>query len=127
VSGRLVALLVGDRTPKRWVSTWRTAADAVGAEIVVVGPRFGVLDGGVAVDRSVHITDPVEYDGVVLAAPADAGLATFVQEAYRHHKTVALLEPGTPDELGIDPGAEGVTDDAGAFFEALTLHRHWER
>ncbi len=94
---------------------------------MVVGPHLGTLEGNVAVDRTVHITDPVEYDGVVLAAEADEALALFVQEAYRHHKTIGFVDAADPAALGIDTEAAGVADSPGAFFDALARHRHWDR
>jgi catalase len=127
VNGRIVAVLVAEATPNRVVSAWRTAADPLGVEIVVVGPHFGTLGGGVAVDRSLHITDPVEYDGVVLAGDPDAGMGMFVQEAFRHHKTVAILDAHWAEPLGIDLDRAGVTSTPEAFLDALALHRHWNR
>jgi catalase len=127
VAGRVIALLAGDDTTTRTVSTWRTAGDALGVEVVVVGPHFGSLEHGVVVDRSVHVTDPVEYDGVALATEPDPGLGVFVQEMYRHHKTIALLDGAWAEVLGLEVGAQGVTGSPGDFFEALALHRHWER
>ncbi len=127
VAGRMVAVLVGDTTAKRTVAAWRAAADPLGVEIVTVGPHFGTLDGNVTVDRTIHITDPVEYDGVVLAAPADEAMAMFVQEAYRHHKTVGLADPAAGDAIGIDPDGPGVSESPASFFDDLALHRHWDR
>jgi catalase len=127
VEGRVVALLVDDATTTRTVSAWRIAADPLGVEIVTVGPHLGKLERGVAVDRSFHITDPVEYDGVVLAAALDEAIAAFVQEAFRHHKPVALVDAGAGDLVGIAPDAAGVTADPEAFLADLALHRHWAR
>jgi catalase len=127
VAGRVVAVLVGDATPKRTITAWRTAADPLGVEIVAVGPHLGTLSGNVEVDRSIHITDPVEYDGVVLATESDETVAAFVQEAYRHHKTIAILDADAITALGIAAEADGVVDSAAAFFEALARHRHWSR
>lgn len=125
--GRVVALLVDDATTTRTVSAWRNAADPLGVEIVTVGPHLGKLERGVAVDRTLHITDPVEYDGVVLAAAPDEAIAAFVQEAFRHHKPVALVDAGALDLVGIPAGAAGVSDAPEAFFDDLALHRHWAR
>ncbi len=77
-------------------------------------------------DQTVHITDPVECDGVVLAAEPDDAMGVFVQEAYRHHKTVSL-SPANSAVLGIDVAEAGVETDPEAFFDALALHRHWDR
>lgn len=127
VAGRVVAVIADDATTSRAVSGWRTAADPMGVEVVVVGPHLGKLDKGVAVDRSLHITDPVEYDGVVLACKPDEAIAAFVQEAYRHHKPVALTDATWAEPTGVDVEAAGVASDPDAFFEALALHRHWDR
>ncbi len=130
VDGRKLGLLVADDTSPAVVDRWRAAADPLGVEVVVVGPRFGTLAGGVEVDRSLHITHSTEYDAVVLAAPPDAGMAVVVQEAYRHHKTVgadASLGPDVLTSLGIDPSSPGVEADPDAFFDAMGLHRHWDR
>jgi len=127
VDGRIVAVLVDNPTTTRTVGAWRTAADPLGVEIVAVGPHLGKLDKGVAVDRSLHITDPVEYDGVILACEPDEAIAAFVQEAYRHHKTVAITDASWADAIGIDPEEEGVASDPDAFFAGLARHRHWAR
>ena len=127
VAGRIIALLVGDDTPTRTVSAWRSAADALDVEVVVVGPHLGKLDRGVVVDRSVHITDPVEYDGVALATEPDPTLGVFVQEMYRHHKTVAVLDAAWAETLALEVASPGVAGSPSEFFDALALHRHWER
>ena len=127
VDGRQVAVLVGDATTTRVVNVWRKAADPLGVEIIVVGPHLGKLEGGVPVDRTVHITDPVEYDGIVLAADPDEAMGLFVQEAYRHHKTIGLVGPGATADLGIATDAEGVAGDPEEFFGQLANHRHWNR
>jgi catalase len=127
VSGRQVAVLVGDTTATRVVSGWRAAADPLGAEVIVVGPHLGKLERGVTVDRTVHITQAVEYDGVVLATEPDEAMARFVQEAYRHHKTIGLVDPSWAGPVGVDPTADGVEAGPAEFLEALALHRHWNR
>jgi catalase len=130
VEGRKLAVLVDDDTPAAVVDTWRGVADPLGVEVITVGPRFGVLGGGVAVDRSLHVTHSTEYDAVVLAARPDAGMAVLVQEAYRHHKTVGSSAPLDEDALaplGIDVGSPGVERDPDALLTAMGLHRHWDR
>jgi len=127
LAGRQVAVLVTDATPKRTISAWRATAEAEGFELVAVGPHFGTLVKGVAVDRSLHITQPVEYDAVVLAGEPDEAMAAFVQEAYRHHKTVAMTNPAFGAALGIDPASPGVVKTTEEFVEALSAHRHWDR
>ena len=127
IAGRQVAILVDDTTPNRLLNRWREAADPSGVEIVIVGPHLGKLDKGAVVDRTIHITDPVEYDGVVLAADPDEAMGAFIQEAYRHHKTVALTSPAQEAATGIGLSGEGVESEPDAFLASLALHRHWNR
>ena len=84
------------------------------------------LAKGAEVDRSIHITDPVEYDGVVVATDPDETVAAFAQEAYRHHKTIGVVA-GDPVALGFEPEDPGVQGGPDGFFGALALHRHWDR
>jgi len=127
IAGRTIGVIVDDATRNHVVSAWRSAADPFGVELIVIGPHLGKLAGGVAVDRSLHITDAVEYDGVVLATAPDAGIGAFVQEAFRHHKTIAILDPTWLEPLGIESAQPGVADTPEPFFDALALHRHWNR
>jgi hypothetical protein len=99
----------------------------LGIELITVGPHLGRLGGNATADRSIHITDPVEYDGVIVAATPDPAMAVFVQEAYRHHKTLGFTVAGAADAVGVAPDAAGVSDSAAAFFDALAQHRHWDR
>lgn len=127
IDGREVARLIGDETTPDVVDAWRAAADPAGVEIVAVGPRFGVLAGGAEADRTVHTTSSVEYDGVVLAAEAHEGLTMFVQEAYRHHKTVGAIDEAMLGPLGVAQSAPGVESDPATFMVAMGWHRHWDR
>jgi catalase len=127
VAGRQVAVLVGEGTTARALTDWRKAADPLGVEIVAVGPRLGKLDKGAVADRTVHITQSVEYDGVVLLAEPDEAMAMFVQEAYRHHKTVGLAPGSGAAVAGVDADSAGVATGPAEFFDALALHRHWAR
>ncbi len=127
VAGRVVAVLVDDDTPARTVNAYRAAADPLGVEVIVIGPHFGKLASGLAIDRSAHISDAVEYDGVVLATPPDETAANFVQEAFRHHKTIGLTDSAMVDALGLPANASGVCLTPEDFFAALGEHRHWNR
>jgi len=66
-------------------------------------------------------------DAVVPAGDPDEAMRVFVQEAYRHHKTVALTDSVFAATLGIDAGSSGVVTTADNFVEALAGHRHWDR
>ncbi len=127
VAGRMVAILVGEDTKARTVTAYRTAADPLGVEVIVIGPHFGKLANGLAIDRSAHISDPVEYDGVVLASGPDELAAVFVQEMFRHHKTIGLADGLVAEDVGLPVDAAGVTTSPEDFFSALGDHRHWNR
>ena len=64
---------------------------------------------------------------MVLAAAPDEAMGAFVQEAFRHHKTIGLSADGSDADLGIDSSDPGVAGDSSAFFDALAHHRHWDR
>ena len=127
VSGRVVAILANEDTPARVVNAYRAAADPLGVEVIVIGPHFGTLANGLPIDRSAHISDPVEYDGVVLATDPDEAAADFVHEAFRHHKTIGFTDSAMIDTLGLPANAAGVTLSPDDFFAALGEHRHWNR
>ena len=67
----------------------------------------------------------VELGHEVYATDPDEASAAFVQEAFRHHKTVGLV--GRVQVAGVEPGGDGVAADPSGFFEALAMHRHWGR
>ncbi|MEY2398956.1 MAG: catalase [Actinomycetota bacterium] len=127
VAGRMVAILADEDTPARVVNAYRAGADPLGVEVIVIGPHFGKLASGLPIDRSAHISDPVEYDGVVLATAPDEVTAVFVQEAFRHHKTIGVSDPSMIDALDLPVNAAGVAQSPDDFFAALGLHRHWNR
>ena len=71
--------------------------------------------------------DPAADDGAALATEPDPTLGVFVQEMYRHHKTLAFLDTAWAEAVGLEVSAQGVTNSPRDFFEALALHRHWGR
>ncbi len=128
IDGRKVAVLVGDDTDPAALRPLQRAADAVGVEVVAVGPRFGDLRGGATADRTMHTTASVEYDAVVVATAVDQGVALFAQEAYRHHKPIGTAGAGDVTSCGIPGDVDGVVgDDPDDLLGAMALHRHWDR
>ena len=127
VGGRTVAVIVDEDTKAKTVAAYRAAADPLGVEVIVIGPHFGKLASGLPVDRSAHISDPVEYDGVVLATAPDEAATMFVQEMFRHHKTIGLADGLLAETVGLPVNAAGVTATPDDFFAALGEHRHWNR
>jgi len=54
-------------------------------------------------------------------------LASFVDDAYRHHKAIGFADPGTAEAAGCPSDAPGVAFNPDDFFVALSAHRHWGR
>ena len=143
VAGWVVGVLVTDGVDAAGVNTLRKALDAAGVAMHVIAPHGGPVTGGgrsgLTADATVFNTDSVVYDALVVAGgsgPLDAKSATMVQDAYRHHKTLAAWGSGVDSLVAaaIDLEAPGVvTSDraakafAGALVEALGWHRHWQR
>ena len=147
VDGRVVHILADRRRrPRRHPCAEGRAARRRRVRRHVVAPHKGAIAGRrrrgdeLTVDRSFHTASSAEADAVVIAAGAALSdipaVVTYVQEAYRHHKTIGGW--GDATELlaaaGIDidePGVE-VTDratkaTARAITRALSQHRHWDR
>jgi catalase len=148
IEGRTVAVLAADGVDAAGVEALRKAVSAAGANLFVVGPHGGTIEGdgksdAVAVDRTVLTTDSVEYDALVVASGASAATvggdpwtALALGEAYRHHKTIAAWGDGATvlDRLGVRAGQPGVVVGADAdgdfttgLIEAIGWHRHWDR
>lgn len=150
---RQVAVLVGDGVDAGAVTTLRQALEAEGAVVRLVAPRIGPVNGaagsGAALDAdaSFENSPAVLFDGVVLPPGSGGALvgsgqaAEFVQNQYRHCKTLLALGDGADllQAQGIeaqlpsgeaDPGVLVRPQADGAaplFIEALGRHRHWER
>ncbi len=147
VDGRVVQILANDGCDLAGIRQLREAFLSEGIAVHVVAPHKGAIAGGgrrrvdeLTVDRSFLTASSTEADAVVIAG--GAGLAqvpavvTYVQEAYRHHKTIGGWGDATDllAAAGIDthePGVE-VTDratksTARAIMRAVSRHRHWNR
>jgi catalase len=147
IDGRLIAILAADGVDSDGVLALAAAAVAKGARATVVAPHLGLITG----DRGVPVpaakafltAHSVEFDVVVVAGGSgaaelatDPGVALFLQEAYRHHKTVGAWGDGRQvlSALGMESGAPGVlvTDDPddgfwSSLLELAGWHRHWTR
>jgi len=81
----------------------------------------------------------VTYDALVVAGgsgPLDPKLTMIVQEAYRHHKTLAARGSGVDalaaaaidvETAGVVTGGRAVKGFIDKLIDALGWHRHWER
>jgi catalase len=149
IDGRVIGVIVDDGVDAKAVGALAKAVEAAGAVLHVVGPHGGTI-GGLEVHRTLHTSDSVQFDALVLEAsgaamleralgPFDAGLkaGVLLQEAFRHHKPLGALGEGAIavlEELGIGEDAPGVVNAGSAskafcadLVEAVGWHRWWER
>lgn len=111
---RKVAVLVADGVDAAGVKALTDALKKGGAKAEIVAPHLGEIAPGVVATATLSNTDPVVYDGVVVAGGAAAvrELAqhpesfNFVVESYRHAKPIASLGEGA--EIVTGSGVGGV-------------------
>jgi catalase len=143
ITGRVVGVLAGPGVDVAGLEALEAALAAEGALLHVIAPRAGVVEGAVVADRTVYNAKSVEFDAVIVAggasAPvlaADPTTGVFLQEAYRHHKTVAAWGEGVDvlatfsvptDARGVVTSAEGGRDFAVEVAATMGWHRHWDR
>ncbi len=158
IRGRVVACLLTEGFNGDQVSALQRALKAQGATLEIVGPRLGAIadDAGktLEVSKTLKTGASVFYDGVFVphgprspqGLQNDEDAVTFVIDAVRHCKTVALIGDGAlllnlgeafgqPEQRELTE-VDGMivapdTTDAGAiadaFTRALAKHRHWSR
>ncbi|HEX5885936.1 MAG TPA: catalase [Pyrinomonadaceae bacterium] len=165
IKTRKIAFLVADGYNDAAVNEMKMSLMKAGALAMTVAPRLGVLTGAggdpLNADCSLLTGSSVLFDAVyvpdgeasVAALEAEPEALNFLNEAYKHCKTIAasgagieLLakaglpvsvsegdsENGSPMEGSMDPGViVGRNGDMAALAENFILgiarHRHWER
>ena len=155
--GRLIGIVVDPMGDLDGVRTVRTAVLAAGMVPLLIGPHGGVLENGMAVQRTFLTARSVEFDAVLLAggpppAPdalpsrdAKAGQASptgldprvtlLVDEAFRHAKVIGAWGAGVQGLTHAGYAADDVGvvtgEDASEVFaqvlELLGAHRVWDR
>jgi catalase len=150
IDGRVVHILANDGADLAGIDRLREAIVAAGAAPHVIATHKGAIAGPggakadglteLTVDRSFHTAASAEADAVVVAD--GAGLAddpiarSYVESAYRHHKTLAawgdgieLLDRGgaQADEDGVVTAEQSTDSFAAEIVAELAKHRHWER
>jgi catalase len=122
---RKVAALVADGFDEASLSAIRKALAAGGAQLKIIAPHLGALQGAgggkVSVDQSLRTAASVLFDAVyvaggeasagVLAANADA--VHFVDEAFRHCKAIAATGAGRDVLAASYLGLKGVVNADG--------------
>jgi len=143
IVGRVIGVFVTAGFDSVGVAALRKALERAGAVLHVIAPQGGSVKGAgrtaATADATVFNADSVVYDALVVAGGVgalDPKSATMLQEAYRHHKTLAAWGSGIDALTGalIDVEAAGVITQpkAGKAFtdgvvDALGWHRHWDR
>jgi catalase len=160
IKTRKIAFLVADGFDDYAVADMKAALMTAGAKAMTVAPRLGLLTGAngeaLNADYSFLTGASVLFDAVyipggetsIAALQAETEALNFLNEAYRHCKTIAvsgagvqLLEKakvptGYPKnqeaEPFSDPGiiVEGINDAdnlISSFIYGIARHRHWER
>ena len=154
--GRMIGIVVDPDGDLAGLEQVRAAVFAADMVPLVIGPRGGELDGGIAVQRTFATGRSVEYDAVLLggcpgpaadavsARDAKAGAADttaldprvrlLVEEAYRHAKLIgaygagvdALAAAGCAGGIGVVTG-DDPQEVLSAMLEQLGRHRVWQR
>ena len=140
---RQIAILVApdaDVAGCEKIRTALTTAGATGVAVPLNGDAMHLLTPAGRETRVPFVgAQSVQFDALVIPDAVydpDPGLVVFIQETFRHHKTIAswgggglalLADAGVSEESeGIVVGgtADAVSED---FLAALSLHRHWTR
>jgi catalase len=152
IKTRKVAFLIADGFFDDAVTAMKMALATAGAKVCTVAPRLGLLTGenGEVTNANFSLLtgSSVLFDAVyvpggqasVASLLAQPESAEFINEAYKHCKTIAATAEGIEllrsagilsdgqEVSGVfaDPNLEAA-DLAQSFIEAMAQHRHWER
>ncbi len=154
IIARTIAILVADGTVGKSAVAVHAALAAQGAVPRFVAPRIGPVKtvDGTAVEAAASLENEPAFlfdaivltdgDGGVAALAADEHTMPYIQDQYRHGKTILALgaakrlldQAGITDTLqcgGADPGLVisdiCAQDYLGAFIEGVAMHRHPQR
>ncbi len=128
--GRLVAILVDAKTEADVVDAAKSAIEAAGAQVDIVGPYLGAMGA----TKTYANGSSVLYDAVVVPSASlasNGGAKAWVGQSYKHAKAIvvlgggeAVLKAALPE--GASMGEKGVVTDLDAFVAAIPV-RHWGR
>jgi catalase len=160
IKTRKIAFLIADGFDDAALAEMKQALMTAGAIAMTVAPRLGTITGaegnGVKADFSFLTGSSVLFDAVyvpageasVSALQLVSEAATFLQEAFKHCKTIAASGEAVEllESAGIATGQDdnanrqlevqaGVLVNRGAdvgplsaeFIKAIARHRHWQR
>ncbi len=146
---RRVAILTADGASGADIAGMQRQLHAAGVGSDVIAPHEGTITttaGPVTVNYSLLTTRSVQYDAIyvpggkraVTALSANGEALHFIEEAYKHYKSIAATSDGhnlvrTAIGFGDPLSQPGVVTGptaavtAGAFLTAITTDRHWTR
>jgi catalase len=146
VDGRVVQILASDGCDLAGIRSLRDELLAAGVAVHVVATHKGAILGTgrrtdeLTVDRSFLTACAAEADGLVVAdrttLAGEPAALVYLQEAYRHHKTIGAWGDGAAvlETAGVGASDPGVVvapranrATARAYLAALGRHRHWDR
>ena len=147
IATRRVAILAAAGHHGQSLATVKATLEKGGASVEVVSTALGDVpraDGGsTRAIRSLLNTPSVVYDAVLVAdgedsvaiLASDDAARRFVEEAFRHCKSIAAIGAGARllEVAGVPGDAPGIVIGRGAgdvakrFIESVGLHRHWQR
>ncbi|MDQ2839172.1 MAG: catalase [Actinomycetota bacterium] len=143
ITGRQIAVIADAGSDLAGIKKLRTAAEKLGANVLVLAPVGGILKKGrtaLNVDRTNATARSIEFDAIVVAGGTtptrDIKQVVLLQEAYRHCKALAAWGDGDAilTGAGIDLDGPGISLGAGVdksftdtLVAALGLHRAWDR
>jgi catalase len=161
IETRKIAFLVADGFDDAALLDMKQTLMTAGAVVMTVAPRLGVLTGAngtvVKADFSFLTGSSVLFDAFyipdgeasVTSLKADPEVANFLNEAYKHCKTIAASGAGVEllasagivtasdeisrrDKLEFRPGLVASRDSyvqglGDQFVKSIARHRHWER
>jgi catalase len=152
IKTRKVAVLLADGFDDEAVAQMSKALLTAGAAPKTIAPRLGVVTGAngteLKVDFSFLTAASVLFDAAyipggeasVSALTSEQDALEFVQEAFKHCKTIATSGEGTdflqtaladkasPDDPGVIAARDqGINATADQFIKAIAKHKHWGR
>jgi catalase len=147
VAGRVVAILIANGVDTSSVDIIKKALGAKGASGKLIapslGPVAGLNDQNLTAEASFFNTSSVLYDAVIIPGgngsikilSENTDALHFINEAYRHCKTIALEGAETllratylkEDEGVILIPSGEITQKVDAFIKAVAGHRVWDR
>ena len=137
LDGRQIGILATEDSPAEEIGELVSAVFDAGMVPLVISTRGGKLaDSDVDVSRTYLTARSIEFDALIVAdVPPVAAARVLLDEAFRHHKAIALRDDARTavEAAGVDLAADGVVGGAtlpallAEVKDLLAAHRVWTR